>query len=88
VASSNIINSLSMPTHNLENNNLLLGNNAVYQLSVLSHDDSMYMSNTKYKSLYDEICEMKEKEENDKKFIKEFNEFVIKMMKESSKGNK
>jgi DNA mismatch repair protein MutS len=54
--SANIINSLSMPTHNLENNNLLLGNNAVYQLSVLSHDDSMYMSGTKYKSLYDVVC--------------------------------
>ena len=54
--SSNIINSLSMPTHNIENNNLLLGNNAVYQLSVLSHEDSMYMSNTKYKSLYDIVC--------------------------------
>jgi DNA mismatch repair protein MutS len=54
--STNIINSLSMPTHNVENNNLLLGNNAVYQLSVLSHDDSMYMSNTKYKSLYDIVC--------------------------------
>jgi DNA mismatch repair protein MutS len=54
--SANIINSLSMPTHNVENNNLLLGNNAVYQLSVLSHDESMYMSGTKYKSLYDVVC--------------------------------
>jgi hypothetical protein len=45
-------------------------------------------SHIKYKSLYDEMCDIKEKEENHKKFMKEFDEFVIKMMKDSSKGNK
>lgn len=54
--SPKIVSSLGMPSTTETFNNLLLGNNAVYQLSVLSHDESMYMSGTKYKSLYDVVC--------------------------------
>jgi DNA mismatch repair protein MutS len=54
--SPKIVSALGMPSTTETSNNLLLGNNAAYQLSVLSHDDSMYMIGTKYKSLYDVVC--------------------------------
>jgi DNA mismatch repair protein MutS len=54
--SPRIVTSLNYPSSHETSNNLLLGNNAVYQLSVLSHDDSMYSTGTKFKSLYDVVC--------------------------------
>ena len=51
----NIIKNLSTPEFIITNNNLVLGNNAAYQLSVLEHDESTYMSGTKYKCLLDVV---------------------------------
>lgn len=42
-------------------------------------------SHIKYKSLYDEAVEAMDKKEQEEKFNRELNEFLIKMMKESSK---
>ena len=53
--SPRIVSCLSYPSSHEISNNLLLGNNAVYQLSVLSHDDSMYNTGTKFKSLLDVV---------------------------------
>lgn len=54
--SSKIITNLSLPNSTENNKHLFLGNNAVIQLSVLSHDETMYMSGTKFKCLYDVVC--------------------------------
>jgi DNA mismatch repair protein MutS len=51
----NIIKNLSTPEFVITNNNLILGNNAVYQLSVIEHDESTYMMGTKFKSLLDVV---------------------------------
>lgn len=42
-------------------------------------------SHIKYKSLYDEAVELMDKKEQEEKFNRELNEFLIKMMKESAK---
>jgi DNA mismatch repair protein MutS len=53
--SPKIISNLSLPNSTENNKHLFLGNNAVVQLSVLPHDDNMYLSGTKFKSLYDVV---------------------------------
>jgi DNA mismatch repair protein MutS len=54
--SSKIIKNLSTPNSTENNKHLFLGNNAVTQLSVITHDESMYVSGTKFKCLYDVVC--------------------------------
>ena len=51
----NIITNLSMPEFIITNNNLILGNNAAYQLSVIEQDETTYMMGTKFKSLLDVV---------------------------------
>ncbi len=53
--SPKIINNLSLPNSTENNKHLFLGNNAVVQLSVLPHDDNMYLTGTKFKSLFDVV---------------------------------
>lgn len=53
--SNNLINGLSEPTINIDTSHMILGNNAVYQLSILENDSYNYINGTKYKSLYDVI---------------------------------
>ena len=51
----NIVKNLSFPQLTSGNQNLIMGNNASYQLSVIEHDAQTYMFGTKFKSLYDVV---------------------------------
>jgi len=51
----NIVKNLSFPQFTTSNNNMILGNNAPYQLSVVEHSADTYMTGTKFKCLLDVV---------------------------------
>lgn len=51
----NLINNLSFPEKTISQSNLVLGNNAVYQLNVLESESYTYTAGTKFRSLYDVV---------------------------------
>jgi DNA mismatch repair protein MutS len=53
--SPKLIEGISEPQLQTGTQNMILGNNAVYQMSILDNDSFNYMNGTKYKSLYDVV---------------------------------
>jgi len=53
--SPKLIEGLSDPELQSSTKNMILGNNAVYQMSIIDNDSYNYLSGTKFKSLYDVV---------------------------------
>lgn len=53
--SQRLIEGLSEPELQSGTKNMILGNNAVYQMSIIDNDSNNYLSGTKFKSLYDVV---------------------------------
>lgn len=53
--SPRLIEGLSEPELQSGTKNMILGNNAVYQMSIIDNDSYNYLSGTKFKSLYDVV---------------------------------
>jgi len=53
--SENLIKDISEPEINIDTNHMILGNNAIFQLSILENDGFNYLNGTKFKCLYDVV---------------------------------
>ena len=53
--SENLIKNISEPQINVDSNHMILGNNAIFQLSILENDNFNYLNGTKFKCLYDVV---------------------------------
>jgi len=53
--SENLIKDISEPEINIDSNHMILGNNAIFQLSILENDGFNYLNGTKFKCLYDVV---------------------------------
>jgi DNA mismatch repair ATPase MutS len=53
--SENLIKDISEPEINIDTNHMILGNNAIFQLSILENDIFNYLNGTKFKCLYDVV---------------------------------
>lgn len=53
--SENLIKDISEPEINIDTNHMILGNNAIFQLSILENDVFNYLNGTKFKCLYDVV---------------------------------